>query len=119
MGTFNITLAVGTPDRSSFRELEALVDTGATFSWVPESILRDLGHKPVRSEEFETADGRVLSRGVGEVPVRLDGKVLTTQCVFADEGRDPGLRAVTLAQFLLAPDPINKKMVPVPGLATM
>jgi len=119
MGTFNITVAVGTPDRRSFRELEALVDTGATFSWVPESILRDLGHQPGRSEEFETADGRVLSRGVGEVPVRLDGKVLTTQCVFADEGSDPVLGAVTLEQFLLAPDPIHKKLVPVRGLAKM
>ena len=119
VGTFSITVAVGTPDRRSFRELEALVDTGATFSWVPESILRDLGHQPGRSEEFETADGRVLSRGVGEVPVRLDGKVLTTQCVFADEGSDPVLGAVTLEQFLLAPDPIHKKLVPVRGLAKM
>src|SRR3972149_8735437 len=96
MGTFNITVAVGTPDRRPFRELEALVDPGATFSWVPESILRELGHQPVRSEEFETADGRVLSRSVGEVPVRLDGKVLTTPCVFGDEGTDPGLGAGTL-----------------------
>jgi large subunit ribosomal protein L1 len=119
MGTFTVDVEVGSTDRGEFRSVEALVDTGATFSWIPGDILRELGHGPLTSERFETADGRIVERDIAEVPIRLDGKVRTTPCVFADEGARPILGAVTMEQFLLAPDPIHKKLVPVTGLATL
>lgn len=119
MGTFNVEAQLGSPDRARFVAIEALVDTGATFSWAPASVLRELGHEPLASERFETADGRVIERDVGEVPIRLDGKTRTTPCVFGDEDGQPILGAVTLEQFLLAPDPVHKKLVPVTGLARL
>jgi len=119
MGTFSVSIAVGTPDRGSFRELEALVDTGSTFTWVPGDILRELGHEPLGSERFETADGGTVEREVGEVPMRLDDRVRTTPCVFGEEGTQPVLGAVTLEQFLLAPDPVHGTLVAVTGLAMM
>ncbi len=119
MGTFSVTIAIGTPDRRTFREVAALVDTGATFTWIPADILRELGHQPLGSESFETADGRVVERPLTEAPIRLDSKVRTTPCVFGDEGSQPVLGAVTLEQFLLAPDPVHKRLMPVHGLAMM
>ncbi len=119
MGTFSVTLDVGSADRRTFRQVEALVDTGATFTWLPASILRDLGHEPIMRRPFDLADGRVVEREIGEVPVRLNGQLLSTLCVFGDEDSQPLLGAVTLEQFLLAPDPVHKQLVPVHGLAKM
>ncbi len=117
MGTFSVTIELGSPDRHEFRRLSALVDTGATFTWVPRSILEDLGHKPTRRRQFELADGRIIECDMDEVPIRIEGEQLTTICIFADEGNRILLGAVTLEQFLLAPDPIKQKLVPIVGLA--
>jgi large subunit ribosomal protein L1 len=119
MGTFTVRLGIGSPDGQSFREVEALVDTGATFTCIPENLLRELGHRPLGSERFELGDGRVVKRQLTEAPVRIDDKTRTSVCVFADEGSTALLGAVTLEQFLLAPDPVHRKLVPIVGLIMM
>ena len=119
MGTFTVPLGIGTPDGQSFREVEALVDTGATFTCIPEGLLRELGHRPLDTKRFELGDGRVVERALTEVPVRIGDEARTTICVFADEGSQALLGAVTLEQFLLAPDPVHQKLVPVIGLMMM
>ena len=118
MGTFSVTIEVGAPDRTSWLQVDVLVDTGATFTWLPRSLLTELGHAPTGKESFELGDGRLVQCDVGEVPVRIGDKVRTTMCAFADDGEKPALGAVTLEQFLLAPDPVHKRLVPVIGLAT-
>ena len=117
MGTFTVRLGIGSPDGQSFREVEAMVDTGSTFTCVPADLLRELGHRPLGSKRFELGDGRVVERELTEVPVRIDGKTRTSVCVFGDEGSTALLGAVTLEQFLLAPDPVHQKLVAKRGLA--
>jgi large subunit ribosomal protein L1 len=117
MGTFSVGVEIGSPDGRTFRPVEATVDTGATFSSLPRKLLEELGYHPIARKPFELADGRLVEWDLGEVPVRIDGEVRITTCIFADEGSPILLGAVTLEQFLLAPDPVRKKLVPVPGLA--
>ncbi len=117
MGTFSVTVEVGSEDRQTFRSVEALVDTGSTFTWVPRETLEERGFEPTDCSPFEMADGSLVEKGTAEVPVRIDGKTRTTMCVFADNGGKALLGVVTLGQFLLAPDPIHKRLVPVVGLA--
>ena len=119
MGTFSVGVEVGSPDRRTFWPVQARVDTGATFSSLPRKLLEELGHHPIARRPFELADGRLVEWELGEVPVRIDGETRTTTCVFADEGSPVLLGAVTLEQFLLTPDLVRKKLVPVPGLAMM
>jgi large subunit ribosomal protein L1 len=119
MGTFTVLLDIGSHDGQRFREVEALVDTGATFTSAPRSLLEALGHRPIAQRPFELADGRVVQRDLGEVPIRIDDEVRTTTCIFGEEGSPALLGAVTLEQFLLAPDPVRQKLVPVTGLAMM
>lgn len=119
MGTFSVQVEIGSPDRSTFRPVEAMVDTGATFSAVPGKLLEELGYRPIARRPFAMADGRLVERDLGEVPLRIDGEVRTTTCIFADEGSPVLLGAVTLEQFLLAPDPVRKELIPVPGFALM
>ena len=119
MGTFMVRLGIGSPDGRTFREVQALVDTGSTFTSVAGSLLEELGHRAVARRSFELADGRVVERELAEVPIRIEGEVRITTCVFADEGSPALLGAVTLEQFLLAPDPVHQKLVPVTGLLMM
>ncbi len=115
MGTFSVTVGIGSRDGQIFREVEALVDTGATFSAVPRDLLKELGYQPTRREEFQLGDGRVIELDMTEVSIRVDGKVVTSVCTFRDSG-GAILGAVTLEQLLLAPDPVSQTLVPVRGL---
>jgi len=119
MGTFSVTIEVGSPDRTRWEQIEVLVDTGATFTWLPRTLLERLGHAPVTKKSFQLGDGRITETDIGDVPVRIGTKVHVTVCVFAADEQKPTLGAVTLEQFLLAPDPINQRLVPVIGLAML
>ncbi len=117
MGTFSINIEIGDAQGIRFETLEALVDTGASFSWVPREFLERLGVQAQERWEFEIAGGQIIERDVAETIVRYDGVTRTTIVVFGDEGSSPLLGAYTLEGFLLAPDPVNQKLVPVRGLA--
>ena len=116
MGTFYTPIAVGDPQRERFEELQALVDTGATWTWVPREVLERLGHRPTLKRQLRTADNRIIEREAAEVPVRLGDESLHTLCIFGDEGSATLLGATTMEVFGVAPDPVNQRLVPVVGL---
>ena len=47
MGTFPVTIEVGDPRGERFEPVEALVDTGASFTWVPGDMLPRLDVVPL------------------------------------------------------------------------
>jgi len=116
MGTFSVTIEVGSPDRATWEPVEVLVDTGATFTWLPRELLERIGYRADSTKAHELGDGRIVETEVGEVPVRIGTDVLTTVCAFAGSGEKPAIGAVTMEQFLLAPDPVGQRLVPVVGL---
>ena len=91
MGTFRVTVDIGNPQGSRFEAVEALVDTGASYTWVPTSILRGLEITPTFRLYFILADGRRIERDMAETRVRLDSQERTTLVVFGDEGTQPYL----------------------------
>ena len=116
MGTFRFNIAVGDPQGQEYELIEALVDTGATYTMLPGSLLRRLGVAADRRVEFELADGTILKQDVGQTWVRIDGATAIVPVVFGEEGSEPLLGAVTLEVFLLAVDPVRQRLVPVRGL---
>ena len=116
MGTFNVQIEVGDPQGRRFESFDARVDTGATYTVLPASVLRRLGVEAHRSSPFELADGRTAERQMGRTWVRLDGERELTLVVFGDEATVPILGAVTLEEFLLAVDPVHQRLVRVPAL---
>ena len=117
MGTFVARLDVGDPQGTRYESIDAMVDTGATYTWVPKDILARLGVTPEFRRQLMTADGRVIERDMAETRVRFDGQQRTTMVVFGDEGSKPLLGAYTLEGFGLAADPLGKRLIPVPGYA--
>ena len=116
MGTFTTPIEIGDPDGGRWQQVDVLVDSGATFTMLPRSLLENLGVRPQDKAPFELADGRSVEFDVGEAPVRIGRRVRTTLVIFADNGLQPLLGAYTLEAFLLAVDPVNERLVPVSGL---
>jgi len=115
MGVFSVAILVGDSRGERFEPVEALVDTGATYTVVPASLLERLDVEIRGRRKFLLADGREIERSIGQTWLRIDGQTLTTIVVFAEEGARPLLGAVTLEEFGLGVDPVARKLIPVPG----
>src|SRR6266508_2040782 len=113
MGTFTVTIDVGNPTGSTFESIEALVDTGATNTALPASLLRRLGVPPQSKSGYRIADGSRLELDVGRTWVSVDGQQEFKQVVFGPEGSRPVLGAVTLEEMGLSVDPVARRLVPV------
>ncbi len=111
MGTFRHNVEIGPGPAGPFMSVEAVVDTGATFSQFPRSALAPLGITPLEQQEFTLADARKVMRDIAIVTVRLDGRTRPTVCVVADDGSPSLLGVVTLETFGLAADPVNRRLV--------
>ena len=116
MGTFTVALQVGDLAGRQFVEVEALVDTGATYTSVPENILAQLGIESRETRSFEISDQRVVEYPIGYATIRLEGKEIIALVVFAPEGSASLIGATTLETASLAVDPIRQLLIPVPAL---
>ena len=96
--------------------MEALVDTGATYSVIPKDVLDELGVVVEETRSFEIADGTEIELQSGEASIRVGEKRVTVVVVFGPEGASPLLGATTLEMASLAVDPIREILVPVSGL---
>ena len=74
MGTFNVDLHIGKPDLSSWETVSVMVDTGATYSMAPASLLHRLGVEPAQITEFELAGGEIVTIRDGISRVFRDGQ---------------------------------------------
>ncbi len=115
MGTFHVSMEIGDPEGGRYEEIQALVDTGATYTSVPGSLLRSLGVTPYDRLTFIQADGSKFERDIGETKARINGKPVTTIIIFAEEDAPALLGAYTLEGLRLAPDSVNRRLVEVPG----
>jgi clan AA aspartic protease len=115
MGTFQVTIEIGDPQGARFVPISALVDSGASHTVVPRSVLERLGLKPEERWPFQLADGRQAEYDVAQTQVRINGRSRFTIVVFGDEGVSL-LGAATLEVFRLGIDPVGRRLVPVPGL---
>ncbi len=114
MGTFHQAIEVGDLQGRRFRQMDALVDTGASYTLVPAGILRELGISPHDHVTFVLADGRQTERKVGRAWTRVDGREEITLVVFGDEGAEPLLGAYALEGLRLSVDPFDHGLAPTP-----
>ena len=97
MGTFNVEISIGDSEREHWTPLDALVDTGASITAAPASVLREMGVTPLMRQTFRSAQGEVRE-------------------MFNDEGTPPLLGALTLEAAFVGVDPVGQRQVPVEGL---
>ena len=116
MGTFYMAIELGDEQGANWRTLDALVDTGASTTSVPASVLRELGIRPVCTERFRFTQDEVRELPVGYTWIRFAGKELTTQVIFNAEGTSPLPGALALEAAYMAVDPVRQRLIPVDGL---
>ena len=116
MGVFQVELEIGDPQGEHFETVDALVDSGATYTTLPEPLLLKLGVVPLSSANFILADGSRMERGIGQTWMRLRGEEFIVPVVFGTEATQPLLGAVTLEIFRLGIDPVRQRLIPVDGL---
>jgi predicted aspartyl protease len=115
MREFTVPLAVSDSSGRRYEEVDALVDTGATDTRVPESLLRSLGHESAERRDFVHADGTRVQYGVKWVTVRLQGSTHPTPVVFGRDDAEPLRGVVTLEASRLGVDSVNQRLIPTPA----
>ncbi len=115
MGHFRVAVQVGQQAGERFEPIEALVDTGATYTWIPRDVLTRLGVTPEEEWPFVLADGHEVRYPVAWISIRMRDRVQPTIVVFGEPGSEAILGVVTLEEFRLAADPVNRRLVSVPG----
>ena len=116
MGTFREKVKIANPSNGISQEIQMVVDSGATYSQVPSSLLTRLKIDRKYKRKLKIATGKIIERDAGEIKLSIKDETLTTLVIFGDEGSEPLLGAVSLEQFGLAIDPVNKTLLPVPEL---
>ena len=116
MGTFSQTLEIGPLSGEHFASVEALADTGATYTWLPSDVLEGLGIEPEDSWNFILADGSERYYRIAQVRTRLQDAERFSICVFGEPDTQPLLGAFTLEAFRLGVDAVNKRLIPTPAL---
>jgi len=122
MGIFRTTIEIAPLHDAAARRTLAnvMVDTGSEYNWAPAALLTELGVRPVRTDRFETADGRILEREIGFALFFAAGRSSPAVAVFALPGDMILLGAHGLEGMNLRVDLVRRELVsagPIPAAA--
>ena len=112
MGVFNCSITLENMDGERSLEIEAMVDTGASYTIVPARLLKELGVSPIDKVVLVMADGRPIECDIGEALATVNGRRIPTLVVFGDDNARALLGAYTLEGLRLAVDPAQRRLVP-------
>ena len=111
MGTVHISIGVGNPGGGDLELIpEALVDTGATHTVLPDSLLRYLHIEPREYDTWEFADGTTKEMGFGMARISIDGREWPCPVIFGPEDQYL-IGATTLQIFSLMVDPEGEELI--------
>ena len=111
MGEFTWPVGVWSADGERMESVDALVDTGASYSLFPRSMLERLGIAILERYGFELADRSIVEYDVGEALLRVNSRERTTSVMFGDDDDQPLIGANALQEFLLLVDPVAEELV--------
>jgi clan AA aspartic protease len=89
----------------------ALVDTGATDTFLPASILRKLGIEPSARRSYELADGTEKELPIGFGVIEVEGLAAGATLAFAGEKEEPLLGVTVLESTGLWLDPQRERLI--------
>ncbi len=90
-------------------ELEAVVDTGATFSKVPRSVVAALGLQAKYETDTELGDGRVIKRKLALAELEIAG-IRRPVLVAVGEEERPLIGYTTLEHLGFRVNPLTRKL---------
>ena len=111
MGIFTVELGVGHPAGGDLMPIDAVVDTGAAHSMLPESLLTRMSIPPLEQQRFIIANGSAVQYGFGMARFRLYDRERPCPVIFGPDGNYL-LGASTLEIFNLVVDPSGGQLLP-------
>ena len=111
MGTFQVSLEIRNPANHQSETVNALVDTGATYSVAPASLLLRLGIEPNRVMTFDIASGESVEYPTALAGFAAEGYSGFARIVFGPEDQYI-LGATTLEDLALAVAPKRRRLIP-------
>ena len=112
MGTFSVDFVIRNRNGSQARELNGVVDTGASYTVIPAQTLDELGVEREKTRTFSFADGSRRELAMGWVEMELQGDRDSVQVVFGVDSRKVLLGAMALETFALAADAKYRRLIP-------
>ena len=113
MGLFKVRVRVfDLQDTGKSKEIEAVVDTGATYPVVPRQVAVELGLTPVESRTFTLASGTQVPRSLAWAGVSYGAKSSPCLVVLGEEGDVPVLGAFALEGLGLEVNPLARTLNP-------
>ncbi len=102
-------------DSAKFREVEAVIDTGATLLVLPQDIVEELGLKKVREARVKYANNSVETKRVyGAVALELKGRTGIFEVLAEVPGSQPLVGQVVLESLDLIVDPRTRTVTANP-----
>lgn len=95
------------------RAANFLVDSGATYSLLPQSVWQALELEPKREMQFTLADGTTIERGISECHIELPQGEGHTPVILGEAGDEALLGVVTLEILGLVFNPFNRTLQPM------
>ena len=112
MGVFSTTVSIGNLEGGDHTEVQALVDTGASDSMFPASLLEQLHVRPRSQVDYVLADGSEVTYGRGQAHITIDDRDGICPVIFGPEGDDNCLIGATTLQVLIfTMDSANESLV--------
>ena len=112
MGTFSVDFVIRNRNGSQARELNGVVDTGASYTVIPAQILDELGIEREQTKVFSLADGSRQELAIAWAEMELQGQRGSVYVVFGPDSRKVLLGAMALETFALAADAKYRRLIP-------
>jgi clan AA aspartic protease len=115
MGLTHIRVRLANPARPRRTvSVTFLVDSGAPYSVVPETVLRRLAIQPHSSRTFMLADGTEVTRRIGDATFQIDDQRAASPVIFGERGDSTLLGSVSLESLGMILDPMKRVLRPLP-----
>jgi clan AA aspartic protease len=99
--------------KSRKERVRFLVDSGASYTLLPEKVWKSLRLKPKRSMSFSLADGTLVEREISECHISLPQGEGHTPVILGRADDEPLLGVVTLENLGLVLNPFNRTLQPM------
>ncbi|HID57544.1 TPA: aspartyl protease [Candidatus Poribacteria bacterium] len=90
-----------------------LVDSGATYTLLPENVWKEIGLSPKRRAAFTLADGTTIERDISECHISLPQGEGHTPVILGEPGDEALLGTVTLEILGLILNPFTRQLQPM------